>query len=77
MQFFHFRLFALEIIQQVPQLLNPVKLVHDMDNAVANGLGDVFQNAEYLYCTQHVQEADVRHLREIKRIMSDINGAHR
>ena len=34
-----------------------------MDNAVANGLGDVFQNAEHLYCTQHVQKADVRHLR--------------
>ena len=53
-----------------------------MDNAVVNGLGDVFQNAEHLYCTQHVQEADVRHLREmganqktIKRIMSDMHGA--
>ena len=53
-----------------------------MDNAVVNGLGDVFQNAEHLYCTQHVQEADVRHLQEmganqktIKRIMSDMHGA--
>lgn len=57
------------------------KIGHDLDKAVGNGLGDVIQNAERLYCTWHIQNRDSNHLKElcannrtIHRIMSDIYG---
>eukprot|EP00112_Aurelia_sp_Birch-Aquarium-sp1_P021630 Seg5874.1 transcript_id=Seg5874.1/GoldUCD/mRNA.D3Y31 product="hypothetical protein" protein_id=Seg5874.1/GoldUCD/D3Y31 len=69
------------MIQQNPELLLIKKVGHDLDNAIGNGLTDILRNAERLYCTEHLQKADERHMKEkganastIKRIMADIYG---
>ncbi|XP_065060451.1 uncharacterized protein LOC135687737 [Rhopilema esculentum] len=77
-----YRRFALEMTFQNPNLFEIKKIGHDLDNAVAFGLKDVLRRADNLYCTQHLQKADERHLREmgankrtIERIMADIYGS--
>lgn len=78
---FYFRRFALETVAVSPALLGIRKLGHDMDDALAGGLADVFQDATHFYCTQHIQQADIRQLRKMeanesstKRIIADIYG---
>ena len=70
------------MVYSLPRVLNIKKVGHDLDDATANGLGEVFQNASHWYCTQHIQEADSRKLQKlganqstIKRILSDIYGS--
>lgn len=77
------RRFAVEMANSAPNLLSISRVGHDMDDAVCGGLGDIFQNAHHLFCTQHIQEADVRHLQmmganqsTIKHIIADIYGSH-
>ncbi len=69
------------MIHQNAELLLIKKVGHDLDNAIGNGLTDILRSAERLYCTEHLQKADERHLKEkganastIKRIMADIYG---
>lgn len=42
-----------------PELLGLKKIGHDFDKALSNGFTDIFQDANKLYCTQHMQERDV------------------
>ena len=57
------------------------KVGHDLDQALALGLKDVFASAQSLWCTQHIQSANKEKLRKLKvslqsseRIMADIYG---
>ena len=67
---------------QDPKLFNIKKIGHDLHTAISKELTDVLRNAENLYCTQHLQKADERHLKAMcanrnttERIMADIYGA--
>lgn len=51
-----YRRFAGELVIQKPELLGLKKIGHDLDKAISNGFGDIFQAAKKLYCTQHMQE---------------------
>lgn len=51
-----YRRFAGELVIQKPELLGLKKIGHDLDKAITNGFGDIFQAAKKLYCTQHMQE---------------------
>ena len=53
-----YRRFAGELVIQKPELLGLKKMGHDLDKAISNGFGDIFQGAKKLYCTQHMQERD-------------------
>ena len=53
-----YRRFAGELVIQKPELLGLKKIGHDLDKAISNGFGDIFQGAKKLYCTQHMQERD-------------------
>ena len=53
-----YRRFAGELVIQKPELLDLKKIGHDLDKAISNGFGDIFQGAKKLYCTQHMQERE-------------------
>ena len=53
-----YRRFAGELVIKKPELLGLKKMGHDLDKAISNGFGDIFQGAKKLYCTQHMQEQD-------------------
>lgn len=64
------------------ELLKIKKIGHDLDKALSQGLSDVFNEANMLWCTQHMQERDVHKLKTLgctlrsqSRVMSDIYGA--
>lgn len=78
-----YRRLALEIVNECPLTIQIKKVGHDLDEAVGSGLADVFVNAKRLYCTEHLQKADIRQLqnigankRSVDRIMSDIYGTN-
>lgn len=78
-----FRTFAMEIASQRPGLINGLrKIGHDLDKATAGGFSDIFQNADHLWCTQHLQERTSKKLKDLKvalpahdKIMADIYGS--
>ena len=49
-----FRRFAGELIFADPELIKIKRVGHDLDNATANGLGDILVNASHMWCTQHL-----------------------
>ena len=62
---FLFRYFAVEVVNDSPVLLQIKKIGHDLDEAVGGEVGDIMSNARRLYCTEHLQKADVQHLKKI------------
>ncbi|XP_022809025.1 uncharacterized protein LOC111346004, partial [Stylophora pistillata] len=76
-----YRRFAGELLIQKPELSGIQKIGHDLDKAIARGMTDVFQDAKNVWCTQHIKERDLLHLKSIganektqKRILTDIYG---
>ena len=74
-----FRRFAGKLVITDAALINIKKVGHDMDSATVNGVGEILINANHLWCTQHMQGADMRKLegmgasqKTANRIMSDI-----
>ena len=72
----------METVYADPSLKQIKKVGHDLDENVGRGLSDIISDCERLYCTQHIQQADVRQLKKrnanaksIQRIMSDIYGS--
>ena len=77
-----FRTFAMEIASHRPTLINGLKKIgHDLDKATAHVFHDIFQNADHLWCTQHLQERTSKKLKDLNvplrahnKIMADIYG---
>ena len=78
-----FRYFAMEIAAQQPNLIQGLKKIgHDLDKATANGFKDIFQCADHLWCTQHLQGRTSAKLKKMNvadrtqaRIMADLYGS--
>ena len=77
-----YRRFAGEIIMKKTDLLKIKKIGHDLDKALSQGLSDVFNEANMLWCTQHMQERNVHKLKTLgctlrsqSRVMSDTYSA--
>ena len=77
-----YRRFASEIVMVEPELINIKKVGHDLDQAIPNGLTDIFIRAKKLWCMQHLQERDAYKLKQfgankrtVERIMADIYGS--
>ena len=77
-----YRRFAGELVIQKPELLGLKKIGHDLDRAISNGFGDIFQGAKKLHCTQHMQKRDAFKLQSMgcnqkskMSIMADIYGS--
>ena len=77
-----FRYFAMEIALQQPDLINGLKKIgHDLDKATAQGFKDIFQKADHLWCTQHLQSRTSAKLQKMNvsavnqnKIMADLYG---
>ena len=94
MWYFHkdqqiYRRFAAELVIQDPAFRGIRKIGHDRDHAIPNGLCDILQVPEKLWCTKHMMERD-KHMMERDtykfhkrhgsrtskdRIMADIYGS--
>ena len=64
-----------------PELLKIKKVGHDLDKAIAKGMTDIFEEAQNVWCTQHMKERDAQKLKAMgcnertqRRIMADICG---
>jgi hypothetical protein len=60
-----YRRFAGELLIQKPELSGIQKSAHDLDKAIARGMTDVFQDEKNVWCTQHIKERDLHHLKSI------------
>ena len=62
-----------------PDVADIKKVGHDLGPSIGSGLTDVFRNVKKLFCTEHLQKADQRKLKDmgansstINKIMADI-----
>lgn len=76
-----YRRFAGELAIAKPELLKIKKIGHDLDKAIAKGMTDIFQDAQNVWCTQHMKERDAQKVKAMggdertqRRIMADIYG---
>ena len=76
-----YRRFAGELAIAKPELLKIKKVGHDLDKAIAKGMTDIFEEAQNVWCTQHMKERDAQKLKTMgcnertqRRIMADIYG---
>ena len=75
---------ATEIVTAKPNLSNIWMFVHDMDQAIKNGLTSNFSRVDSLVCLHHVSERACKKLDKLfastsdkKRILSDIYGSQK
>lgn len=64
-----------------PELLKIKKVGHDLDKAIAKCMTDIFQDAQNVWCTQHMKGRDAQNVKAMRgneriqrRIMADIYG---
>ena len=76
-----YRRLAGEMLMGEPELHNIKQVGTDLDPAVYEGVGDIFQNAAKRRCVQHIMERDSIKLNKMcasfiqkKRILSDISS---
>ena len=76
-----YRRFAGELAIAKPELLKIKKVGHDLDKVIAKGMTDIFEEAQNVWCTQHMKERDAQKLKTMgcnertqRRIMADIYG---
>ena len=62
---------ATKIVTAKTNLSNISMIVHDMDQAIKNGLTIIFSRAYSLVCLQHVSERDSRKLDKLLASASD------
>ena len=79
---FTYRTFAGNLVIGNPNLLHVTKIGSDMDSALHNGIGDIFNKADRLICIQHLMERDAEKLNKLgaarkdkQRILADIYGS--
>lgn len=77
-----YRRFAGELVIAQPSLQGLQRIGHDLDQALAKGMTDIFKDAKQLYCTQHMQERDAAQLHSMgcnhsnkQSILADIYGS--
>ena len=58
-----YRRFAGELAIAKPELLKIKKVGHDLDKAIAKGMTDIFEEAQNVWCTQHMKERDAQKLK--------------
>ena len=74
----------MEMLSINPGVADIKKVGHDLDPSIGSGLTEVFRNAKKLFCTEHLQKADQRKVKDmganlstVNKIMADIYGFRR
>ena len=66
-----------EIAMVEPELINIKKIGHDLDQAIPNGLTDIFVTAKKRWCMQHLQDRDSYKLKQFGANKRTVEQGHK